>query len=73
MNHKLLYQLEEMLSAHLPCFNGWQQANAALFSYGIIKAESCQQGAIARAVSCAEQVESAALAGQLCGGPLGVL
>lgn len=60
MNHKLLYQLEEMLSAHLPCFNGWQQANAALFSYGIIKAESCQQGAIARAVSCAEQVESAA-------------
>jgi len=38
-----------MLSAHLPCFNSWQQANVALFSYGVIKAESCQQGEIARA------------------------
>lgn len=60
MNYPLLYQLEEMLSAHLPCFNSWQQANVALFTYGVIRAESCQQGAIARAVSCAEQVESTA-------------
>lgn len=60
MNHKLLYQLEEMLSAHLPCMNSWQQANVALFSYGVIRAESSQQGAIARAVSCGEQVESSA-------------
>lgn len=60
MNYKLLYQLERMLSAHLPCMNGWQQANVALFSYGVIEAESCQQGAIARAVSCGEQVESSA-------------
>jgi hypothetical protein len=49
-----------MLSAHLPCFNSWQQANVALFSYGVIKAESCQQGEIARAVICGEQVESSA-------------
>ena len=60
MNHKLLYQLEQMLSAQLPCLNSWQQAKVALFSYGVIQAESCQQGAIARAVSCGEQVESTA-------------
>lgn len=60
MNYTLLYQLEQMLSAQLPCLNGWQQANVALFSYGVIEAESSQQGAIARAVSCGEQVESTA-------------
>ena len=60
MNHKLLYQFEQLLSAHLPCFNSWQQQNVALFTYGVIQAESCQQGAIARAVSCGEQVESTA-------------
>lgn len=60
MNHKLLYQFEQLLSAHLPCLNSWQQQNVALFSYGVIQAESCQQGAIARAVSCGEQVESSA-------------
>lgn len=60
MNYKLLYQFEQVLSAHLPCLNSWQQANVALFSYGVIQAESCQQGAIARAVSSAEQVESTA-------------
>jgi hypothetical protein len=60
MNYALLYQLEQLLSAHLPCLNSWQQANVALFSYGVIRAESSQQGAIARAVSCAEQVESTA-------------
>jgi hypothetical protein len=58
MNYKLLYQLEALLSAHLPSLNSWQQANVALFSYGVIEAESCQQGKIARQVSCGEQVES---------------
>lgn len=58
MNYKLLYQLEEMLSAHMPSMNSWQQANVALFSYGVIQAEGCQQGEIARQVSCGEQVES---------------
>lgn len=60
MNYKLLYQLEQLLSAHLSCLNSWQRANVALFGYGVIQAESCQQGAIARAVSGAEQVESTA-------------
>ena len=60
MNYELLYQFEQLLSAHLPCLNSWQQANVALFSYGVLQAESCQQGAIARKVSCGEQVESTA-------------
>jgi hypothetical protein len=58
MNYKLLYQLEELLSAHIPSMNSWQQANVALFSYGVIQAEGCQQGEIARQVSCGEQIES---------------
>jgi hypothetical protein len=60
MNYQLLYQWEELLSAHLPGLNTWQRANVALFSYGVMKAESSQQGAIARQVSCGEQVESTA-------------
>lgn len=58
MNYPLLYQWEEELAQHLPLLNSWQQANVALFSYGIIRAESCQQGAVARQVSCGEAVES---------------
>lgn len=58
MNYHLLYQLETALSAHLPSLNSWQQANVALFSYGVIAAEGCQQGEIARQVSCAEQIDS---------------
>ena len=60
MNYPLLYQWEQLLSAHLPSLNSWQQANVALFSYGVIRSESCQQGAIARAVCGAEAVESTA-------------
>lgn len=60
MNNKLLYQVEQLLSGALPGLNSWQRANMALFSYGGILAESCQQGAIARQVSCGEQVESTA-------------
>lgn len=60
MNYQLLYQLQQELSAHLPGINSWQQANLALFSYGVIEAESCQQGEIARQVCCGERVESAA-------------
>jgi hypothetical protein len=58
MNYRLLYQWEQALAQHLPILNSWQQANVALFSYGIIRAESCQQGKVARQVSCAERVES---------------
>lgn len=60
MNYSLLYQWEEQIAAHLSCLNSWQRANVALFSSGVIAAESCQQAAIARQVSCGEQVESAA-------------
>src|SRR5215467_9619758 len=60
MNYRLLYQWEKELAAKLPSLNSWQRANLALFSYGVLKAESCQQGAVARQVSCGEQVESAA-------------
>jgi len=48
MNYPLLYQWEQLLSAHLPSLNSWQQANMALFSHGIMRAESCQQGQVAR-------------------------
>lgn len=60
MNHRLLYQLQRLITARLPCLNSWQSENVALFSYGVIRAESCQQGAVARQVSCGEQVASAA-------------
>jgi hypothetical protein len=58
MNYRLLYQWEQQLTARLPCLNSWQGANVALLSYGVMKAESCQQGAVARQVSCGEQVDS---------------
>jgi hypothetical protein len=58
MNYKLLYQWEEVLAAHLPALNGWQRANVALFSYGIMEAGSCQQEAIARQINGAETLDS---------------
>jgi DDE family transposase len=58
MNYPLLYQWEQLLSAHLPSLNSWQHANVALFSYGVMECESCQQGAIARAVNCGESLDS---------------
>jgi len=60
MNYKLLYQWEQQLAEHLPCLNSWQRANVALFSYGIVRAESCQQETVARQVSCGESVASTA-------------
>jgi Transposase DDE domain len=58
MNFKVLYQWKEEIASHLGTLNSWQVENVALFSYGVVKAESCQQGQIARQVSCGEQVES---------------
>lgn len=58
MNYKILYQWETELAAHLPGINSWQMENLALFSYGIVQAGSCQQGSVARQVSCGERVES---------------
>lgn len=60
MNYKLLYQMETMVAAHFRSLNSWQQQNLALFAYGVITAEHCQQGKLARAVSCGEAVESTA-------------
>src|SRR5215207_11239660 len=60
MNLPLLYQWEEELATALPGLNSWQVENVALFSYGVIRAESCQQGQLARQVTCGERVESAA-------------
>jgi hypothetical protein len=60
MNYGLLYKWQQLIAAHLPCLNSWQVENVAVFSYGVIQAESCQQGAIARQVCVGEQVESAA-------------
>jgi hypothetical protein len=59
MNGKLLYQWEQELSRRLPSLNSWQVANIALFSQGVIRAEACQQGHIARQVLCGERIGSA--------------
>jgi hypothetical protein len=60
MNFPLLYQWKEELAKALPGLNSWQVENVALFSYGIIRAESCQQAQLARQITCGERVESAA-------------
>lgn len=60
MNHQLLYQWEAEIAGQLPMLNSWQVANVALFSYGVIRAESCQQETLARQVICGEKVSSAA-------------
>ena len=60
MNNQLLYQWEETIAEAMPIMNSWQVANMALFSYGVIRAESCQQSEVARQVACGERVDSAA-------------
>jgi hypothetical protein len=58
MNYKLLYQWESKLASGLGCLNTWQIENVALFSYGVILAEGCQQQSVARQVNCGERLES---------------
>lgn len=58
MNEKLLYQWSDEIASQLPSLNSWQIENVALFSYGVIQAESCQQGGVSRRVSSGEKVES---------------
>lgn len=60
MNHKVLYQWREEIATHCPSLNSWQLENVALFSQGVMKAQSSQQQAIARQVVCGERVDSAA-------------
>lgn len=59
MNLHLLYQWEEEIASHLTSLNQWQVVNLALFSYGVILAESSQLLKIARKVLCGEQEASA--------------
>lgn len=59
MNLEILYQWQEEIARHLPGLNSWQVENVALFSQGIIHAESSQQETIARKVVCGERVSSA--------------
>lgn len=60
MNVTLLYQWTNEIAMRLPSLNTWQATNVALFSLGIVQAESSQQHAIARQVACGERVDSAA-------------
>lgn len=60
MNYNVMYQWQEEIATHLPCLNSWQKTNVALYSLGIIKAESCQQQRVARQVVGAEKEESCA-------------
>jgi len=48
MPQTILYQWENEIGKHLKSLNSWQVANVALFSYGIIKAENCQQVQVCR-------------------------
>src|SRR5689334_13777270 len=59
MNNEILYQWEETIAEELPILNSWQAANVALYSYGVISAESCQQSEVARQIVCGERVDSA--------------
>jgi len=52
MNLKLLYQWKGVLTSRLSSLNRWQVENVALFSYGVIEAESCQQQSVARKAVC---------------------
>lgn len=59
MNYEVLYQWNKEITTHLPCLNSWQAENVALFSTGIIQAESCQQEKVAKQIVTAEKVDSA--------------
>ncbi len=59
MNYPVLYQWQTEIATRLSSLNSWQAENVALFSLGVIRAESSQQDQIARQVVCGEQVESA--------------
>lgn len=58
MNYQLLYQWEADIASHFPCLNTWQKANLALFSYGVIESEACQQQRLAKVINAHEKQES---------------
>jgi hypothetical protein len=57
MPTSLLYQWENEIASHFPGLNSWQQSNLALFSYGVMRAKSCQQRAVS--VQLAEELGAA--------------
>lgn len=59
MNATVLYQWTNEIANRLPSLNSWQASNVALFSQGVIQAESSRQQAIARKVAEGERVDSA--------------
>lgn len=48
MNLKQLYQLGEEIAIHIPSLNKWQRDNLAMFSLGVVQAESCIQNKVAK-------------------------
>ena len=60
MNYGILYQWSEEIATRFEgVLNSWQVANVALFSLGVLKAESSRQQQIGQAVVCGERVGSA--------------
>jgi len=60
MNLEILYQWRDEIASRIPSLNSWQLENVALFSQGVMYAESSQIERIARQVVCGEKVSSAA-------------
>lgn len=58
MPQNILYQWEDEIANHLPSLNSWQVANVALFSYGVVQAESSQQLQICRCLTAYGQRDS---------------
>lgn len=59
MNYPILYQWsEEIATRFAGVLNSWQVANVALFSMGVLKAESSRQEKISKAVIGGERLDS---------------
>lgn len=48
MNLQIMYQFSEEIAIQMPSLNKWQRDNLAIFSLGVVEAESCIQGKVAR-------------------------
>lgn len=60
MNQQLMYQFSQEIAIQMPSLNKWQRDNLAIFSLGVVQAESCIQGKVAkrlRAVGKRQAVE----------------
>lgn len=55
MNSAILYQWNEMIDKAFPHLGRWQKLTLALFSYGVLRAQSCTLSTVCRHLSgCAE-------------------